>query len=70
MHYKFPPYAGAINGLIVTMLGAFGAHWAKYHIPIIFLHSYKTAVTYQYFYTLALGFISCLMFHLDNKWHL
>ena len=41
-------------GMTAVLLGAFGAHALKNKLPENLLHSYETAVQYQFIHTLAL----------------
>jgi uncharacterized membrane protein YgdD (TMEM256/DUF423 family) len=44
----------AINGLLVVLLGAFGAHALETRIPADLLATWNTSVQYHMFHTLAL----------------
>jgi uncharacterized membrane protein YgdD (TMEM256/DUF423 family) len=48
----------AIFGLFAVMLGAFGAHALKERLTSSDLDAWKTAVSYQFYHTLALLFLS------------
>jgi uncharacterized membrane protein YgdD (TMEM256/DUF423 family) len=47
-------FIAAVSGLIVVLLGAFGAHALETRIPAALLDTWQTAVQYQMFHTLAL----------------
>lgn len=68
MSAKLSLYFFAFNGLASLLLGAFGAHWAQHHLPLLFFHDYKTAVDYHYHYTLVLGIVSIMMLYINTKW--
>jgi uncharacterized membrane protein YgdD (TMEM256/DUF423 family) len=44
----------AVNGLLVVLLGAFGAHALETRIPADLLETWNTSVQYHMFHTLAL----------------
>ncbi len=44
----------ALSGLCAVVLGAFGAHALKNHLSVVLMHTYQTAVLYQFVHTLAL----------------
>lgn len=44
----------ALSGLCAVALGAFGAHALKNQLSVALMHSYQTAVLYQFVHTLAL----------------
>jgi uncharacterized membrane protein YgdD (TMEM256/DUF423 family) len=47
-------FIAALNGLIVVLLGAFGAHALETRIPPSLLETWQTGVQYHMFHTLAL----------------
>src|SRR5690348_5632755 len=47
-------FIAAINGLLVVLLGAFGAHALETRIHADLLHTWNTSVQYHMFHTLAL----------------
>jgi uncharacterized membrane protein YgdD (TMEM256/DUF423 family) len=55
MKYPFLFFA-AVNGFVVVVLGAFGAHALEDRINVVMLEVYDTAVQYQMFHTL--GFLA------------
>lgn len=44
----------SFSGMTAVILGAFGAHALKQRLPANLLHSYETAVQYQFWHALAL----------------
>lgn len=50
----------AINGLLVVLLGAFGAHALETRIPVDLLETWNTSVQYHMFHTLALLVVGLL----------
>jgi uncharacterized membrane protein YgdD (TMEM256/DUF423 family) len=48
----------AVLGLSAVILGAFGAHALKEHLYAYELDIWKTAVSYQFYHTLAMLFLS------------
>lgn len=50
----------AIFGVIAVVLGAFGAHGLRDKVSAGDLENWKTAVSYQFYHTLALLFLSTL----------
>ncbi|MDF3076660.1 MAG: hypothetical protein K0S09_549 [Sphingobacteriaceae bacterium] len=48
----------AVFGIIAVILGAFGAHGLKDKISLGDLENWKTAVSYQFYHTLALLFLA------------
>lgn len=48
----------ALFGLAAVILGAFGAHALKENLSSSALEAWKTAVSYQFYHTLALLFLS------------
>ena len=48
----------ALFGLVAVVFGAFGAHALKENISPTSLEAWKTAVSYQFYHTLALLFLS------------
>ncbi len=58
----------AVFGALAVAIGAFGAHGLKpFLIEAGRLDTFKTAVEYQFYHTLALLFIGVLQMHFDNK---
>lgn len=51
----------AFGGMTAVILGAFGAHALKSRLSETLLHSYETAVQYQFWHTLALLATALLM---------
>lgn len=47
-------FIAALNGLLVVVLGAFGAHALETRIPASLLETWQTGVQYHMFHTLAL----------------
>lgn len=60
-------YLFAFNGLLATLLGAFGAHWVKSHLSPVSFNVYQTAINYHYYYTLLLGAMAVLSHVFNNK---
>ena len=58
---KFFIIAGAINGFLSVILGAFGAHLLEGRVADKYLATWETAVQYQMFHALALVAIGILM---------
>jgi uncharacterized membrane protein YgdD (TMEM256/DUF423 family) len=58
---KWMIFAGAINGLLGVMLGAFGAHALKARLPADMLGVWQTAVQYQFWHALGLVAVGILM---------
>lgn len=58
---KWMIFAGAINGLLGVMLGAFGAHALKARLPAEMLGVWQTAVQYQFWHALGLLVVGILM---------
>ncbi len=52
--------AGAINGFIAVLTGAFGAHALQHRISAHYLTIFETANRYHFYHTLALLFLACL----------
>lgn len=57
-HYWF--YT-AVNGLVVVMLGAFGAHGLEGHLSVGALQTWHTAVQYQMFHAVGLVAVASLL---------
>lgn len=57
---RFYLLATAINGFLVVMLGAFGAHALKAHLLPERLATWETSVQYQMFHTIALVAVAWL----------
>ena len=57
----------AINGFIVVLLGAFGAHGLESILSESALATWSTAVQYHMFHTLALFLVGNLMMHKQNS---
>ncbi len=47
-------FIAALNGLLVVLLGAFGAHALETRIPVDLLDTWNTSVQYHMFHTAAL----------------
>ena len=51
----------SFSGMTAVILGAFGAHALKQRLPANLLHSYETAVQYQFWHALALLAVALLL---------
>ena len=59
----------SISGLLAVGLGAFGAHALKGQLEAFGrLETYQTAVSYQFYHTLALLGIALLLYKVHTKW--
>lgn len=58
---KWMIFAGAVNGLLGVMLGAFGAHALKNRLAPEMLAVWQTAVQYQFWHALGLVAVGILM---------
>ena len=59
-------FIAAINGLLVVLLGAFGAHALETRIHVDLLATWNTSVQYHMFHTLALLGVGLLQRDADN----
>lgn len=58
-----------LSGMIATGLGAFGAHALKTKLEGSgLLQTYQTAVSYQFYHTLALMAVALLMLKVQSQW--
>jgi len=51
----------SFSGMTAVIFGAFGAHALKQRLPANLLHSYETAVQYQFWHALALLAVALLL---------
>ncbi len=58
---KFFLIAGAVNGMLSVILGAFGAHLLEGRVADKYLDTWQTAVQYQMFHSIGLIAIAILM---------
>ena len=59
----------SVSGLLAVGLGAFGAHALKAKLEASGrLDTYQTAVSYQFYHTLALLGIALLLYKIDSHW--
>lgn len=58
----------SVSGLIATCFGAFGSHALKFKLSIEMLTIYQTAVSYQFYHSLALLLLGLLMLQYNNKY--
>ncbi len=58
----------ALSGMLAVILGAFGAHGLKAHIPEKLMQAYQTGVLYHFIHTLALGLVALLMSQRESPW--
>lgn len=65
---KFFMLFAALSGLLATGLGALGSHALKGQLEANMLNAYQTGVQYQFYHTLALLFLSVMLFHIVNIW--
>lgn len=56
----------AVFGILAVILGAFGAHGLKSRISAMDLDNWKTAVSYHFYHTLALLFLSTVAKYRDG----
>ena len=56
----------SVFGILAVILGAFGAHGLKAKISASDLENWRTAVSYHFYHTLALLFLSTLVRHRDG----
>lgn len=56
----------SVFGMIAVILGAFGAHGLRDKISGAELDTWKTAVSYQFYHTLALLFLSTMVRYRDG----
>ena len=57
---------GSLGGLLSVALGAFAAHGLKSKLSESLLHTFQTAVEYQFFHSLVLLVIGILLIHKPN----
>ncbi len=66
---KFFLLTAALSGMISTGLGAFGAHALKSKLETSgYLQTYHTAVSYQFYHTLAILAVGILLVRYPDKW--
>ncbi len=54
-------FLSAVFGFLAVALGAFGAHGLKNHFDDYQMSVFRTGVDYQFYHSLALGLVACLL---------
>jgi uncharacterized membrane protein YgdD (TMEM256/DUF423 family) len=60
----------SVFGALAVILGAFGAHALKERLGATELDNWKTAVSYQFYHTLALLFLAIIAGEAKNNYHM